>query len=182
GEATEGVAAMIDCVAMQEQMPGVARGLDAWSVAEGEHLAGCAECALEWRLVRAGAALHARTTVDGDRIAQRVTARLRVEPAEAPIRRLPWRGGLIGLLAAAASVALVVWAPGHQGGVTTGRADTTMEIAALPELQSLNDGELEAVLRSLGPSAADATPGVLPHLEDLTDSELEQLLRSRGNE
>jgi len=174
---------MTDCEAIQERMPRVARGLDAWSPAEAQHLVGCAECAAEWRLVQAGASLHATTAIDMNLITDRVTARLRTEPvAAAPIRRLPWRGGLIGVLAAAASVALVIWAPRHPSGALPGRADTTLEIAVLPELQSLNDGELETVLRSLGPTAADATPGVLPHLEDLTDSELEQLLRSRGNE
>ena len=90
---------MTDCEAIQERMPRVARGLDAWSPAEAQHLVGCAECAAEWRLVQAGASLHATTAIDMNLITDRVTARLRTEPvAAAPIRRLPWRGGLIGVL------------------------------------------------------------------------------------
>jgi hypothetical protein len=52
----------------------------------------------------------------------------------------------------------------------------------LPELQGLDETQLQSVLQSFGPTAGDATPGVVPHLEDLTDAELEELLRSEGGQ
>jgi hypothetical protein len=94
---------------------------------------------------------------------------------------LPWRGGIIALLAAAASIVIFVSAPRH-APAAAGLADSAATLAILPELQGLDDSQLATVLRSLGPAAGDAAPGLVPHLEDLTDSELEQLIQSRGNE
>jgi hypothetical protein len=174
---------MSACEAMQDRMPEVARGRSAWTEAEAAHLARCEECTQEWRLVRVGAGLHARTVIDVDQAATGVLARLRAEPvAVQPIRRIPWRGSLIGLLAAAASVALYVWAPRQAPSAGGEGTDTTVEIAVLPEMQQLSDSELEVVLQALGPTTADAAPGAVPHLEDLTDSELEQLLGSQGGQ
>ena len=171
---------MIDCAAMRDRMPEAARGTVSWTGAEVAHLATCADCALEWRIVRAGAQLHAGTAVAADRVAAAVMARLRATPAErSVIRRLPWRGSVIGLLAAAASVVLILSAPRLQ---RPRASDTATPLAILPELQALDDGQLRSVLQSLGSTAADATPGVVPHLEDLTDSELQLLLHSQGGE
>lgn len=174
---------MTDCVSMRDRMPDVALGRDAWTAAESAHLDGCADCALEWRIVRAGTVLAGDTVVAPELIAQAVSNRLRSDAgSQLVIRRLPWRGGLIGLIAAAASVILVVNVIQHNGSRPRLARDTVAAVAMLPELQGLDEGQLEAVLRSLGPTAGDATPGVLPHLEDLTDSELEQLLRSEGGQ
>lgn len=174
---------MIDCTTMRDRMPDAARGAVSWTEAEAAHLMSCADCALEWRIVRAGIGLYAGTVVATDRIAEAVTTRLRGAPPErSVIRRLPWRGGVIGLLAAAASVVLILSAPRLQRPRSGSANDTATALAILPELQALDEGQLERVLQSLGPTAADATPGVLPHLEDLTDSELELLLHSQGGE
>jgi hypothetical protein len=174
---------MIDCAAMRDRMPDAARGAVSWTEAEVAHLASCADCALEGHIVGAGIALEAGTVVAADRIAATVMARLRAVPtARSVIRCLPWRGGVIGLLAAAASVALIVSAPRLQRPLSGSAGETAMALAVLPELQALDESQLESVLQSLGPTAADATPGLLPHLEDLTDSELERLLHEqRGN-
>lgn len=174
---------MIDCAAMRDRMPEAARGTVSWTGAEVAHLATCADCALEWRIVRAGAQLHAGTAVAADRVAAAVMARLRAAPPErSVIRRLPWRGSVIGLLAAAASVVLILSAPRLQRPRAGNASDTATALAILPELQALDDGQLRSVLQSLGSTAADATPGVVPHLEDLTDSELQLLLHSQGGE
>lgn len=171
---------MTDCTTVRDRMPQVAGAADSWSSAELAHLASCAECAHEWRIVQAGASLHAGVHVDVERVTQAVMARLRETPGEPGVlARIPWRGSIIGLLAAAASVAVILSAPRLERPAASGASDT-MALAVLPELQGLDEIELESLLQSLGPSAADATPGVLPHLEDLTDSELEQLLRSQG--
>lgn len=174
---------MSECDAIQDRMPAVALGISAWNNVEARHVASCAECVQEWRLVQVGSALQSRTVIDADRAVINVLARLRAGPEAAqPIHRIPWRGGLIGLLAAAASVALVIWAPRRVADGADGVAGTAIELAVLPELQRLNDSELEVVLQSLGPTTADAAPGAVPHLEDLTDRELEQLLSSQGNQ
>lgn len=173
---------MIECEAMRERMPGMASGTVEWTDADAAHLAACTDCALEWRVLKATAALPARPVLDVERIAAEVTRRLREAPAEpVVVRRLPWRGAVIGLLAAAASVALILSAPQLKRQSPDGVGGATA-LAILPELQGLDDSELELLLQSLGPTASDAAPGLVPHLEDLTDRELEQLLHSKGGE
>ena len=93
---------MIDCMTLRDRMPDVAHGVARWSDAEAAHIASCEDCGREWRLVLAGAALQKHVIVSADRVAETVLGRLRSEPV--PIRRIPWRGSVIGLLAAAASV------------------------------------------------------------------------------
>jgi hypothetical protein len=174
---------MIECEPMQDRMPEVVHGRAAWTETEIAHLAQCADCALEWRIVRAGMRLEENTDVVAERVAQTVSRRLREHEGSGRIvGQLRWRGATIGLLAAAASVALVVGVVYRDRSRPPAVSDTVVAVALLPELQELDEGQLESVLRSLGPSAGDATPGVLPHLEDLTDSELEQLLRSEGGQ
>ena len=171
---------MRDCTAMRDRMPDVARGTETWADAEVLHLAASTECAREWRVVHAGVGLQGRLVIGVDRVADVVLARLRTEPLAAPvIRRLPWRGTVIGLLAAAASVVLILNSSRLQRSPSVDRTDA-LTITVLPELAGLDESELVIVLQSLGPTAGDATPGVVPHLEDLTDTELEQLLHSTG--
>jgi len=174
---------MIECGSMRDRMPDVAHGRTAWTETEAAHLAGCADCTLEWRVVRAGMVLHEGTEVVADRVAQSVQRRLRTreEPGRV-VGRVRWRGTAVGLIAAAASVVLVVGLMHHDRSRRGVASDSLVAVAMLPELQGLDEVQLESVLRSLGPTAGDATPGVLPHLEDLTDSELEQLLRSEGGQ
>ena len=174
---------MIDCEAMRDRMPDVAHAKAAWTDTEVAHFAGCPDCALEWRIVRAGMLLDADTALVAERVAQSVAHRLR-DGGESGrvIGRLSWRGSLIGLIAAAASVLLVIGVVQRDRSRPGVAGDTVVAMAMLPELQGLDEGQLESVLRSLGPTAGDATPGVLPHLEDLTDGELEQLLHSEGGQ
>ncbi len=174
---------MIDCAAMRDRMPDVALGAVAWTDAEAAHLATCADCALEWRIVRTGAGLHADMVVSADHLAAAVMTRLREAPPEPlPIRRIPWRGTVVGLIATAASVILVLGAPRLRAPGASGMSDSAT-LAVLPELQGLDDGELETVLKGLDSGPIDAVaPGQMPHLEDLTDAQLEQLLHSMGSE
>ena len=173
---------MIDCATMRDRIPDAARGVVSWTDGEADHLATCAGCALEWRIVRTGVSLGAGSVVDVERITAALLERMRAAPPESgAIRRLPWRGTASGLLAAAASIVLILSAPRLQRP-RSGTGSDSAALAMLPELQGLDDGQLESILRLLGPAAGDATPGVLPHLEDLTDSELEQLLHTQGGE
>jgi hypothetical protein len=174
---------MTDCTAMQDRMPDVAFGAVAWTDTEAAHLATCVDCALEWRIVRAGAGLHAETVVSADRVASAVMTRLREAPPEPrAIRRIPWRGTVVGLIAAAASVILVLGAPRLRAPGANSMSDSAT-LAVMPELQGLDDGQLETVLKGLDPGPIDAVvPGQMPHLEDLTDAQLEQLLLAMGSE
>jgi hypothetical protein len=163
-------------------MPEVARGDGAWDAAELAHLSSCASCGAEWQLVSTGVALGADLRIDGAAIANHVVERLRHEgDIERPVRRIPWRGGAIGLVAAAAAAILIIAisrTPDRPAGSVAAVAEAP--VAILPELQNLTEQQLEVVQQSLGPSASDATPGLTPHLGDLTEGELEDLLHSEG--
>ena len=174
---------MIECETMQDRMPAVARGESPWTDAEASHLTDCADCTHEWRLVQAGVSLHAGTAIDGDRIANQVLARLRAAPpATQSIRRIPWRGSVIGLLAAAASVLVVLGAPTRRAPGSAALSDSAT-LAIAPGLQGLDDQELATVLKGLEPIPTEvAAPNDGLHLEDLTDAQLEQLLHSLGGE
>ena len=69
--------------------------------------------------------LHADTVVSADRIADAVLARLRETPPEPrAISRIPWRGTVVGLIAAAASVILVLGAPRLRAPGASGMSDS----------------------------------------------------------
>jgi hypothetical protein len=173
---------MTDCLDLSDRMPAVAHGRLQWSAAEAAHLTECRDCAAEWRIVQAGLQLHAGLTLDSAQTADAVVTRLRAAPhGRGIIHRIPWRSGLVGLVAAAASVAIIFSTPKSATLPPIGVIDSAAAIAILPELQGLNDTQLEAMLHSLGPTAGDAAPGLVPHLEDLTDGELEQLIQTQGD-
>ncbi len=174
---------MIECDVMQDRMPAVARGTSEWSDAEAAHLASCAECTSEWRVIQIGASLRSRVAVDEDRVANTVLTRLRSEPAAVvSVRRIPWRGGAIGLLAAAASLLLVFGAPRLNGPGAGGASDTAF-LAIAPDLTGLDDQQLETVLKGIEPGPTEVVaPNDGMHLEDLTDAQLEKLLHSMGGE
>lgn len=167
---------MTDCIDLSDRMPAVAAGRAEWSPAEAAHLAGCADCTAEWRLMAAARGLGATASrVDPAAMAARVTARL---AAPAPTRvlrfRLPRGGWVVGLAAAAAVVLAVVVprrpsVPGPPAAAVAGQA--------LPELDDLSTAELEAILREVeGPPTADV---VEPSgMGDLNAGELERVLRS----
>lgn len=169
---------MIDCAGIQDQMPERARQQTSWTEAERAHLASCEACAFEWRLVRAGAALQQDLPVDTAAISQQLRARILATPAAAPMARLPWRGVRIGmgLLAAAASIVLLIGVRNHQpSAVETSTATATM--AVLPELEPLTESQLELVLSALDVADVTVSPMRIPRLGDLTETELEQVLR-----
>jgi hypothetical protein len=102
-------------------MPDVALGRARWAADDEQHLAGCADCRAEWALVSGASRLgESLAEPDPARIADRVLARLVEERARSRVRA---RGAVIAGLAAAAAVALAVWAgrggrgapPGERG-------------------------------------------------------------------
>jgi hypothetical protein len=163
-----------DCARLSDRMLAVRAG-GAWTEAEQAHLAGCPDCAAEWRLMQAGAALGAGARVDPARVAAAVRERL---AAPVPLRpRRPWRRWAAGL-AAAAVLALAVslgLGLGRQGGPAAAAPDGAV---MLTELEGLTAGELEDVLGAL-PVPPDAVmPTGAAGLSDLTDAELERVLRT----
>lgn len=158
-----------------ERMPAVARGEASWTAGEAAHLAGCAECAVEWQVVRRFVGRGVSPRIDADAVAAAVLARLRDDSQVVPLRpRRRWMG--IAGLAAAASVALAVavwqpWSTASEVAVVPSRERTM-----LPELDVLIESELEVVLAALEPQAVEPM-GTVPRLGDLTDDELELLLQ-----
>jgi hypothetical protein len=169
---------MIDCQSMTDRMVAVAHGRAVWTDEEAAHLARCPDCAAGWRLV-AAARQHgdsAARRLEPARVSREVLARLDLERGRRRWRRM----GLIGSLAAAALLTLVVWTDGNRGQPVQGGGADAAQSFELPlaELESLDPGELTTVLEGLeSPLGAEAPPEA-PGLGDLQDSELERLLRS----
>lgn len=161
----------IDHETLRDRMPDVAAGRVEWSTAETAHLAGCPECAAEWRLIRSARRLgvEVEQTFDGPAAARGVTARLRTE------RWRPWPGrlSLVGL-AAAAALALMVLPPARS--VDPSVIPTAVRV--IPELDSLSMDELTLVAEAfetplIETGIVDGQP-----LYELDSTQLERVLRS----
>jgi anti-sigma factor RsiW len=170
---------MISCEWMADRMPAVAHGRAEWTGEEAAHLMTCPACAADWRLIAAARRVGDSATrrLQPEAVSRSVLRRL----AEARRHRLRRRLGVIGSLAAAALVTLVLWS-GRYGRGSAGEsgAGTAVPVLQLPlaELESLNEGQLTTVLEGLeAPLGAEATMET-PALGDLQDSELERVLRS----
>ncbi len=170
---------MSDCAELTDRMPDVRHGRAAWSDAEAAHLASCAACRAEWRLVSAGADLGSQLQVDAPAISAAVLERLRSPERGAVVGRIPWRGVMVAVASIAAVIALVLLLPGRErpGPSTTAPVVATAP-TLIPELNDLSEGELETVLQTLQSSVDDGATGGLPRLGDLDETQLEQLLRA----
>lgn len=169
---------MPECTHLSDRMPGAAAGGGPWSAADLAHLEECPDCAAEWALVRAGAALGraAGPALDAGRLAGAVLGRLR---AERDARRRSRRDASWAALLAAAAIALTVWTGRPERRAPTGAAP--IESAALvPELDSLDAVELKDVLDSFDAPLSERVIPVSPTLGDLSDQELERVLRAGG--
>ncbi|MFN2316978.1 MAG: hypothetical protein ABR551_02430 [Gemmatimonadales bacterium] len=158
-------------------MPEVARQASRWTADEAAHLLACEDCGAEWRLVGAAVALGrgAASRVDADQVAERVAARLREPPIVAAPGR-PWIRRALLPLAAAAALLSAVW---FGWPVTEVQDEPIAHVAVLPELDDLDETELESLVA--GFTGAEADPlrplDAAESLGDLSDSELESLLR-----
>jgi hypothetical protein len=163
---------MTSCESMSDRMPAVAHGGE-WTAGEADHLTTCPECAAEWRLIRASAAIAAGIGFDADRVSERVRARLATDPpAATPVvsirsrRRVGW---LVGIAAAAALAVFAVRAARSPAEVVA--PDTAM----LTELDGLDVAELGEVLEDWKVVSWKPSESV-SGLGDLTAEELEQVL------
>lgn len=167
---------MTTCERLSDRMTLVAGGEGSWTADEAIHLAGCADCAAEWRLTKAATGLGDRLPVlDPAQLSARLHQRLAAAgPDGVPIRRRrPIRWALA--LAAAAAVVVAVRTVGPGRG--PGPADPGSAIGVLSELDELTGQELASVLEVLeSDRPAPSVEG--PGLGDLTSDELEHLLRS----
>lgn len=162
----------IECHALRERLPELAaRGAEP-SAAEAAHLAACEECREEWRLVRAVGALglSGAGRVDPDRVAARVLERLSAAKAGRGGRARRWWG--LGVVAAAAAIALLVWS----GGGPTEPATQAPVVEVLPELDRLETAELTTILETFAGPVGDVPTIEVPGLDELNADELERVL------
>jgi hypothetical protein len=171
-------AAHIDSDRMTESVT----GLTPWSVAEAEHLVGCADCRLELEMIAAARRLGTAQLrgFDPKRVAVGVHRRLAVRPDQvrAPVVRHPWRW-LAGLAAAAAVVfAVRSWSPTGSGNPGQAGQTPPAVVSILPELDGLSAPQLEEVLRSIPPAAEALDHVDMAPLGALNAGDLERMLRS----
>jgi hypothetical protein len=167
---------MNDCERLSDRMPDVALGRGGWTPDEAAHLAGCAECRAEWRLVLAARALErgAPTVSDPSALAGTLQRRLAEDLAVRSRARRAW--AFAG--AAAAAAAIVGAVVSGRGAGPAGDARAVAQAGALvplPELEGLGAAQLDTLLRSLdrpldGTSSLDAAT-----LGEYEDGELEQV-------
>lgn len=179
---------MNNCDEWLDRMPGLAAGSRDLTPEFSAHLEGCAECRANWQVIQAGARVGARAaaTIDPERMARTVVARL-ADARAADQRRRYWTWGT--LLAAAAALTLVVYtgkhdltshqaAQGQVQPVETQTASTTEFAVPVSGLEDLDDGQLQTLYDQLdGALSAQGSVGA-PHLEELSPDEMEQVLNS----
>jgi hypothetical protein len=149
-------------------MPAVALGTAEWTPDEVQHLAGCPSCQDEWDLVRRASHIAGEIGLGLEASAVSQTLLQRLEHAR--LQRLRRRGGSFAGLAAAATVAAVVWTarPAPRPVMSPAPSIVAGLQISLPELDNLQPAELDSVLRTMDqPVAADST---LDELEGFLDS------------
>jgi hypothetical protein len=123
------------------------------------------------------------TRVDPDRVAARVLERLRHE-GEAEARRAWWMAPP-ALRVAAAIVLLVAAGAAVKTMVDRSQQPTAIRLpVAIPAMDSLNTGQLEAVLRAAGEVRAAnfaPVPASNSALDNLSEQELQKVLASLGD-
>jgi hypothetical protein len=167
---------MNDCERLSDRMPDVALDRSAWTPEEAAHLAGCAECLAEWKLVLAARALDesAPTISDASTLAAALLRRLEDDRAVRARMRRAW--AFAGVAAAAAAILAVVVTERDAGPAAGARTIAEAEaLVPLPELEGLGTAQLDTLLRSLdrpfaGTSTLDAST-----LGEYEDGELDQV-------
>lgn len=167
---------MNDCERLSDRMPEVALHRGEWTPEEAAHLADCAECLGEWRLVAAARALDetAPTVSDSTALAAIVLRRLAEDRTARRSARRAW--SFAGAAVAAAAIVVAVVTARDAGPVGTSHTVARAEaLVPLPELDGLGAAQLDTLLQSLdrpldGRSTLDAST-----LGESDDGELEQV-------
>ncbi|MEZ4587791.1 MAG: hypothetical protein R2909_15495 [Gemmatimonadales bacterium] len=162
---------MNGCTALSDRMIDVAHGRAEWTAVESAHLVDCADCAAEWRLVRAGATLGGSVRIDERAIAGRVASRLRAAPP-VPLasRRRRWVASALGL-AAAVLLSVAVWR-------TVPRSPAAEPVRFASELDGLDADQLAIVLEAYPEPLGAVMPDGAVGMSDLDADELEAVLDS----
>jgi hypothetical protein len=156
---------MSECHLLSDRMPGVALGAVEWTLGEAQHLRTCRSCQEEWNLVERSGYLgrEAGLQLDADSSSRILLDHLQ-RARLARQRRRSW--SFVGL-AAAASIATVIW-KGRPTAGPTYRPPTVVGVQiALPELDSLPPAELDSVLHSMDEPSTEST---FDDLEGFLDS------------
>jgi hypothetical protein len=163
-------------------MIAVLHGQGDWDPAERRHLAECADCGAEWKVVSAAHAAgdRHRTPVNVEAIVGQLHRRL--ASGEAAPRESMGGGRWVGravrwgaLLAAA--VLLMVWLGIRRAPPSRQPPAVAAAPFVLHELDSLTPGELQRVLETVG-SAVPTVGGAEPLMGELSTEELETILHS----
>jgi hypothetical protein len=175
---------MMDCSRLSDRMPDVALGRSQWTQEEAEHLAGCSGCRQEWSLVRLAGNLGEGI---GSDLKPTAIARVVLQRVAAERRRVRQRRWSLAGLAAAATIALAVWygqgEPDQTGSPSGGTPVATAPSARaaqlafpLPELDQLQEPELDSLLQTISPPMTSGSTLEAPSMGDLDDHELEEVL------
>jgi hypothetical protein len=173
---------MNDCERLSDRMPDVALHRTEWTPEEAAHLAGCADCRAEWRLVLAARALEASapTVSDASALPAALQRRLAEDRALRTRVRLAWSFAAAAAAAAAIVTAVVTERDGGPpaGARTVAGAEALEALVPLPELEGLGTAQLDTLLQSLdrpfaGTSTLDAST-----LGEYENGELEQVFAS----
>jgi hypothetical protein len=147
---------MSDCARVSDRMPAIALGRSGWTAEEADHLRECSDCRDEWRVVQRSSRLGSDLEFDSTATARAVLQRLAADSERLVPKERSWA---FAALSAAAAVAAVLWSgkPATRPQASPVPAMAVLQLP-LPELDSLQPGELNAVLQTLEqPSMGDST-------------------------
>jgi hypothetical protein len=171
---------MTPCTQLSDRMPEVALGRARWTPDDERHLAGCEDCRAEWALVIAASRLGAKLPpIDAERVTAGAMERIGRERAQARVNAR--RGAAVGGLAAAAMVALAVWANrgdrAAQGGSSlpppVPTAASSAESVPRPRVPSPPGPGM-----AQGPATAATLDLPMPELDSLPAEALDSMLRA----
>jgi hypothetical protein len=157
---------MSGCQRISDRMPAVALGRAEWTSDEVQHLSGCPSCQDEWDVVQRSSHLGREIGLglDADSTSETLLEHL----DHARVERLRRRTWSFAGLAAAATIAAVVWIQRPSRPVHPAPAVVAGLQITLPELDGLQPAELDSVLQTIDePAPADST---LDELEGFLDS------------
>jgi hypothetical protein len=163
---------MSNCARLSERMPAIALGRSIWTAEESDHLRDCLDCQDEWSVVQRSASLGSDLAADFDSTAtaRMVLQRLATQRENFVLKKRSWA---FAALSTAAAMIAVLWSgnPAIRPQTSPVPAVAALQLP-LPELDSLQPGELNAVLQTLEqPNMGDSTDSSAA--DDLDDGVLD---------
>jgi len=167
---------MNDCERLSDRMPDVALRRAEWTPGEAAHLADCADCLAEWKLVLAARALDesAPTVSDPSALPAALQRRLAEDRARRIGARRAW--SFVAAAGAAAAILAAVVTQRDAGPAAGGRTVAGVEaLVPLPELEGLETAQLDTLLHSLDRPSAGTSTLDASTLGEYENGELEQV-------